>query len=105
MKKVNCYLFYEPVGIANALLAVASQEGNNGPKYALMVEAVDRIRFLESLLDISSDVMVRVYDHHTTTEYDHQSVENYINDWINTNKDMPPDFVKIVEDNFWEMLA
>lgn len=86
MREVTCHLFHEPVEITHALVAVASQEGNDGPEYDLMMAAAERIRFLESLLDI-------------------QSFENCINDWINTNKDMPPEFMKIVEDNFWELLA
>lgn len=50
MKKVTCNLFHEPVEITNALIAVASQEGNDGPEYDLMMEAADRIRVLEDKL-------------------------------------------------------
>lgn len=52
MKTVNCSLFDHPVEITHALVTVASQEGCDGPEYDLMMEAVDYIRELESILDL-----------------------------------------------------
>ncbi len=105
MKKVTCNLFHEPVEISKALIAVASQEGNDGPKYDLMVEAADRIRLLESLLAIQNDVISRFYDCHITGERIHAHLNNCLNDWVLMNKDVTPEFVKIVEDNFWGLLV
>ena len=51
MKKVTCHLFHEPVEISKALIAVASQEGNDGPEYDLMMAAAERIRELEAHTD------------------------------------------------------
>ncbi len=51
MKKVTCHLFHEPVEITKALIAVASQEGNDGPEYDLLMAAAERIRELEAHTD------------------------------------------------------
>lgn len=62
MKKVTCHLFHEPVEISKALIAVASQEGNDGHEYDLMMEAADRIRELEAHTDfLYEDVNKREY--------------------------------------------
>ncbi len=62
MKKVTCHLFNEPVEISKALIAVASQEGNDGPEYALMIAAAERIRELEAHTDfLYEDVNKREY--------------------------------------------
>ena len=62
MKKVTCHLFHEPVEISKALIAIASQEGNDGPEYDLMMAAAERIRELEAHTDfLYEDVNKREY--------------------------------------------
>ena len=81
MKKMIDYpLFHDPVEITHALITVAQQENCDGPEYDLMMKAAEYIRVLESLLEISNCVF-----------------ENQQN--------LSPEFVKIVEQNFWELLA
>lgn len=70
-------LFHDPVEIKGALNGVASQEGNDGPDYDLMVAAAEYIDALERLTVMFAKCM----------------------------KDIDPQFVKIVEDNFWKLLA
>jgi hypothetical protein len=62
LKKVTCHLFHEPVEISKALIAIASQEGNDGPEYDLMMAAAERIRELEAHTDfLYEDVNKREY--------------------------------------------
>ena len=62
MRKVNFHLFHDPVEITKALIAVASQEGNDGPEYDLMMAASERIRELEAHTDfLYEDVNKREY--------------------------------------------
>lgn len=75
--RVTHPLFHEPPEIKGVLQGVASQEGNDGPDYDLMVAAADYIDTLERL-----------------------SVA-----LANRLETVDPQFVKIVEDNFWELLA
>ncbi len=70
-------LFHEPTEIKGALNGVAGQENNDGPDYDLMVSAAEYIDSLERLTVMFAKCM----------------------------KDIDPQFVKIVEDNFWELLA
>lgn len=73
---VSYPLFNGPTEIKGALNGVASQEGNDGPDYDLMVAAAEYIDALERLTVMFAKCM----------------------------KDIDPQFVKIVEDNFWELL-
>lgn len=99
MKKMIDYpLFHDPVEITHALITVASQENCDGPDYDLMMEAADRIRVLEAMLSIylknSSDCF--------------EDREMYLDDWkewAKHQKALSPEFIKIVEENFWELLA
>lgn len=95
-KMINYPLFHRPVEITHALVAVASQENCDGPEHDLMMEAADYIRVLESLLGILSDMA------HAGTPK--QCVGEWSR-WASQQKDLTPEFVKIVEENFWELLA
>ena len=98
MKKMIDYpLFHNPVEITHALVTVASQENCDGPEYDLMMEAADYIRLLETLLDIYVKVA-------SDSEYGHEWMEDW-KEWAENQKELSPEFVKIVEDNFWELLA
>lgn len=98
MKKMIDYpLFHKPVEITHALVTVASQENCDGPEYDLMMEAADYIRLLETLLDIYVKFA-------GDSEYGHEWIEDW-KEWAENQKELPPEFVKIVEDNFWKLLA
>jgi len=98
-------LFHNPVEITNALVTVASQENCDGPEYDLMMEAADYIRLLESLLDLSQSMTNDYATQARQREYPHGIESKCIDEWINKNKGLSPDFVKIVENNFWELLV
>lgn len=64
-----------------------------------MQHSADRIKVLETLLDIFVDASDMNED---------SDLEICVNTWkalASQQKDMSPEFVKIVEDNFWELLA
>lgn len=86
-KMINYPLFHRPVEITHALVTVASQENCDGPEHDLM---------MESLLEILNDMA------HAGTPS--QCIGEWSR-WANQQKDLPPEFVKIVEENFWELLA
>lgn len=71
-KLVTHPLFHSPIEIKSALNGIASQEGHDGPDDDLMVEAARYIAVLERRIESLEDHM----------------------------KDIDPEFVKIVEDNF-----
>lgn len=76
-KMINYPLFHNKIDIKSALHGVAGQENCDGPEYDLMVEAAEYIQQLEEFSD-------------------------YL---YNNLKDLDPEFVKIVEENFWDLLA
>lgn len=96
-KIVNHPLFHEPVELTHALVTVASQENCDGPDYDLMIEAADRIRLLETLLDIYVKFA-------GDSEYGHEWMEDW-KEWAEKQKELSPEFIKIVEENFWELLS
>jgi len=49
---VDCHLFDQPIPIASALVAVASQENHDDPEDDLMIRAAEYIRVLETLADL-----------------------------------------------------
>lgn len=95
-KLIDYPLFHNPVEITNALVTVASQENCDGPEYDLMMNAADYIRLLESLLDIYVQFA-------GDREYGHEWMEAW-KEWAENQKELSPEFVKIVEENFWELL-
>lgn len=95
-KMINYPLFHNPVEITQALVTVASQENCDGPEYDLMMAAADYIRELESLLEILND---------TAHIGNPRKCVDAWRSWANHQKDLSPEFVKIVEDHFWELLA
>lgn len=98
MKKMIDYpLFHNPVEITHALVTVASQENCDGPEYDLMMNAADYIRLLESLLDI-------YVTHAWPEKYGVAWMKDW-KEWAKNQKELSPEFVKIVEENFWELLA
>jgi len=101
MKKIIDYpLFHNPVEITNALVTVASQENCDGPEYDLMMEAAEYIRQLEIL----NDLLTPLAQCGRKALNDHL-VSGMVAYFENNHKDLSPEFVKIVEENFWELLA
>ena len=96
-KLIDYPLFHNPVEITNALVTVASQENRDGPEYDLMMNAADYIRLLESLLDIYIQFA-------GDREYGNEWMEAW-KEWAKNQKELSSEFVKIVEENFWELLA
>lgn len=96
-KIVNHPLFHDPVEITHALVTVASQENCDGPDYDLMMDAADRIRLLENLLDIYVSFA-------GDSEYGHEWIADW-KEFAENQTDLSPEFVKIVEENFWELLS
>jgi hypothetical protein len=102
-KMVNHPMFNEPCEITHALVSVASQENCDDPDidlYDLMIDAAHRIRHLEAMVDLLTPLAkcgrMSLNDH----------LINSMNQYFKTNhKNMSPEFVKIVEENFWELLA
>ena len=74
-KMIKYPLFHNKVDIKGALHGVASQENCDGPEHDLMVCAAEYIQRLEEL-----------------------------NDYLSAHlKDLDPEFVKIVTENFWDL--
>jgi hypothetical protein len=66
----------------------------------LMIEAAEYIRQLEAL----NDLLVPLAQCGRKALNEH-IVHGMVEYFENKHKDMPPEFVKIVEENFWELLA
>ncbi len=104
-KMVNHPLFHDPVEITHALVTVAAatiyaQDDRDNPDYALMMDAADRIRHLETLVDLLTPL---AQCGRMSLNY---PLINSMNRYFeNNHKNMSPEFVKIVEENFWELLA
>lgn len=93
------YLDRRPQEIKQLLLDVASDKSPsaNEAMNDLLVEAAEYIRLLETLLDI-----------YVTYSWPQEYGKEWIKDWkrfAKKQKDLPSEFVKIVEENFWELLA
>lgn len=80
--------------IKQLLMDVASFDT---PNNALLMEAAEYIRLLETLLDIYVQFA-------GDSEYGHEWMEAW-KEWAKNQKELSSEFVKIVEENFWELLA
>lgn len=101
MKKVTCHLFHEPVEITKALIAVASHAQTtkdcDGPEYALMRTAADKIKSLETVLGFY--VQARKLEKPQTDR-----VWRIMSKWYNTATE-DPDFKELVVDEFFDVLG
>ena len=93
------YLDRRPQEIKQLLLDVASDTSPsaNEAMNDLLIESAEYIRLLETLLDIYVNFA-------GDSEYGHEWMDDW-KEWANNQKDIDPEFVKIVEENFWELLA
>ena len=83
--------------IKQLLMDIASFDtSGDTPESALMIQAAEYIRLLETLLDIYVKFA-------GDSEYGHEWMEDW-KEWAENQKDLSPEFVKIVEANFWELL-
>lgn len=104
-KMVNHPLFHEPVELTRALVTVAAatiyaQDDRDNYDYALMMEAADRIRYLETLVDLLTPLAQC-----GRKSLNIHLIEEMNNHFARSQKELSPEFIQIVEENFWELLA
>lgn len=92
----------QPQEIKRLLIDVANFEigTDNRDHRNLMIEAAEHIRQLEIL----NDLLVPLAQCDRKALNDHL-VSGMITYFENNHKDLSPEFVKIVEESFWELLA
>jgi len=95
----SAYRDNRPQEIKRLLVDVAS-EADNGANDGLMIEAAEYIRQLEIL----NDLLTPLAQCGRKALNDHL-VSGMVAYFENNHKDLSPEFVKIVEENFWELLA
>ena len=93
-KFVTHPLFHDPTEINAALNGVAGHEQNDGPDYDLMVESATYIRKLEQI----NKILIEQIDIYTGFQIKFRIMSDKM-------IDLNPKFVRIVEENFWDLLA